>query len=69
MRLRNHRIRMRIDRALAELDVPPSLDATPRRQLLAPPAPAPASDRSRPTLLAPVRELSVRLTATGPISS
>jgi hypothetical protein len=69
MRLRKHRIRMRIDRVLAELDVPPSPDASPRRQLLAPLAPAPASDRSRPTLLAPVRELSGRLTAAGTISS
>ena len=69
MRLRKHRIRMRIDRAPAELDVPPSPDASPRRQLLAPPVPAPVSVRSRPTLFAPVRALSVRLTATGPISS
>jgi hypothetical protein len=59
MRTTTNRIRLRIDLALAQLDEPPSAEGIPsRRQLLAPPAPARPSDRSRPILLAPGRDLT-----------
>ncbi len=61
MRTTTNRIRLRIDLALAQLDEPPSAEGIPsRRQLLAPPAPARPSDRSRPILLAPGRDLTPR---------
>jgi hypothetical protein len=60
MQLTN-RIRLRIDLALAHLDESPSVEPGPtRRQLLAPPTEPRASDRPRPTLLAPEREISAR---------
>jgi hypothetical protein len=60
MQLTN-RIRLRIDLALAHLDESPSIEPGPtRRQLLAPPIQPRTADRSRPTLLAPERDLSAR---------
>ena len=60
MQLTN-RIRLRIDLALAHLDEAPSLEPGPtRRQLLAPPTQPRTTARSRPTLLAPERDLSPR---------
>ncbi|HEY4928821.1 MAG TPA: hypothetical protein VIH95_06680 [Acidimicrobiales bacterium] len=59
MHTMTNRIRLRIDLALAQVDEPPSAEGTPRRrQLLAPPTQARPSDRARPTLLAPGRDLT-----------
>jgi hypothetical protein len=61
MRTKTKRIQLRIELALATEDDPrPSR----RRQLLAPPADA-TPGRERPSLLAPVREVSARLAAEG----
>ena len=63
MKLMTNRTRLRIDLALAEADKDPTSRSAPgRRQLLAPPAtPTVMADRSRPTLVAPERQQSVRL--------
>jgi len=61
MQLTN-RMRLRIYLALAHLDESPSVEPGPtRRQLLAPPPGPRGPDRSRPTLLAPERDLSARV--------
>ena len=63
MRLMTNKVRLRIDLALAQVEEPPSAEATPtRRQPLALPSRAWSSDRGRPTLLAPERD---RLTRSG----
>ncbi|HEY5110271.1 MAG TPA: hypothetical protein VII96_11745 [Acidimicrobiales bacterium] len=68
MRQTTNRIRLRIDLALTGVDDPTPY-APGRRELLAPPVPITGSDRMRPTLLAPMGELSVRLGSPGPLGS
>jgi hypothetical protein len=64
MRTMTNRIRLRINLTLAQVDDPPSAESSPsRRQLLAPPTQARPSVRARPTLLAPGRDLTTRISS------
>jgi hypothetical protein len=64
MRQMTNRTRLQIDLALTGLDGP-TPSAPGRREQLAPPVPTTGSDRMRPTLFAPVGDLSVRLGSPG----